>query len=68
MFLQILRWSLLAGAATLVVSSFARAEDTLTIGFQTSPEPSKVAQADGLYEKAMGRPIAWRKSSALSMP
>ena len=61
MLIQILRWSLLAGAATIVLSNFARADDTLTIGYQTTVEPSKVAQVDGLYEKATGHSIAWRK-------
>ncbi|HMG49553.1 MAG TPA: taurine ABC transporter substrate-binding protein [Inquilinus sp.] len=61
MLIQILRWSLLAGAATIVISGYARADETLTIAYQTTVEPSKVAQADGLYEKAAGRTIAWRK-------
>ncbi len=40
----------------------ALAEDLkLTIGYQTVVEPSKVAQADGLYEKALGATIDWRK-------
>ncbi|MGK9169421.1 taurine ABC transporter substrate-binding protein [Inquilinus limosus] len=61
MLVQILRWSLLAGAAAIVIGSHARAEEALTIGYQSTAEPSKVAQADGLYEKAIGRPVEWRK-------
>ena len=33
----------------------------VTIAYQTGVDPSKVAQADGLYEKATGRVISWRK-------
>jgi taurine transport system substrate-binding protein len=61
MLVQILRWSLLAGAAAVVIGNYARAEEPLTIGYQSTVEPAKVAQADGLYEKAIGRPIEWRK-------
>ncbi|TSD88483.1 taurine ABC transporter substrate-binding protein [Mycobacterium sp. KBS0706] len=61
MFVQILRWSLLAGAAAVVIGNYARAAEPLTIGYQSTVEPAKVAQADGLYEKAIGRPIEWRK-------
>ncbi|MGL4960839.1 MAG: taurine ABC transporter substrate-binding protein [Inquilinus sp.] len=61
MFVQILRWSLLAGAAAIVIGNYARAAEPLTIGYQSTVEPAKVAQADGLYEKAIGRPIEWRK-------
>lgn len=61
MFVQILRWSLLAGAATVALSTVSRAEETLTIGYQTTIEPSKVAQADGLYDQAVGHKVEWRK-------
>ena len=61
MFVQILRWSLLAGAAAVVIGNYARAAEPLTIGYQSTVEPAKVAQADGLYEKAIGRPVEWRK-------
>ncbi|WP_374423199.1 taurine ABC transporter substrate-binding protein [Chromobacterium sp.] len=37
------------------------AEAPIVIGYQTGVDPSKVAQADGLYEKAIGRPLQWRK-------
>ena len=49
------------GAATLLGISLAQAEDTVRIGYQTIIEPAKVAQADGLYDKAIGRKVDWRK-------
>ncbi|SCK16594.1 taurine ABC transporter substrate-binding protein [Vogesella sp. LIG4] len=39
----------------------AHADDGVTIAFQTGVDPSKVAQADGDYEKATGKKINWRK-------
>lgn len=46
----------------LVSISLAHAADkTVTIGYQTDIEPSKIAQAQGLYEKASGYQINWRK-------
>ena len=39
----------------------AHAQDAVRIAYQTVVEPSKVAQADGLYEKATGRKLDWRK-------
>ena len=33
----------------------------LTIGYQTGIDPSKVPQADGLYEKTIGQKIDWRR-------
>ncbi|WP_283150047.1 taurine ABC transporter substrate-binding protein [Silvimonas soli] len=45
----------LAGLATA-----AHAED-VTVAYQTTVEPAKVAQADGLYEKATNSKINWRK-------
>lgn len=39
----------------------AQAAENVTIAYQTTVEPSKVAQADGAYEKATGRGIDWRK-------
>nr|WP_145002251.1 taurine ABC transporter substrate-binding protein [Pseudomonas psychrotolerans] len=38
----------------------ATAEE-LVIGYQTGVDPSKVAQADGLYEKAIGQKLDWRR-------
>jgi taurine transport system substrate-binding protein len=56
------RRTLLAATAILATVSWASAEDLkITIGYQTVVEPSKVAQADGLYEKALGATIDWRK-------
>jgi taurine transport system substrate-binding protein len=47
---------------TLAAGATARADDTrLTIGYQTVVEPSKVPQADGLYEKASNARINWKK-------
>ena len=54
-------------AATSAIIAFgaagnAFAEDLkLTIGFQTVVEPSKIPQADGVYEKTLGAAIDWRK-------
>ena len=45
---------------SLIISFGVQAAD-LTIGYQTGIDPSKVAQADGLYEKAIGEKIAWRR-------
>ena len=55
---------LLAGAATLAAAlSFAGTASArdLVIGYQTTVEPSKVAQAAGAYEAALGTAIDWRK-------
>lgn len=39
--------------------------DAVVIGFQTGVDPTKVAQAEGWYDKAIaratGRPVVWRK-------
>lgn len=37
------------------------AQEPVRIAYQTVVEPAKVAQADGLYEKATGRTLEWRK-------
>lgn len=56
--------SWLAALLTMLVASFAlpapAAEKPLTIAWQATVEPSKLPQADGSYENAMG-PIDWRK-------
>lgn len=56
---------LIAAAATSALISGiggASADDLkLTIGYQTVVEPSKVPQADGLYEKNLGAQIEWKK-------
>lgn len=59
------RRTVLAGTAVLAALTAgipASAQDLkVTIGYQTVVEPSKVPQADGLYEKALGATIDWRK-------
>lgn len=55
---------LVASATLLSISVFdsADAQDLkITIGYQTVVEPSKVAQADQAYEKALSATIDWRK-------
>jgi len=52
---------LLAFGAALLAAAGAYAEDPVKIAYQTTVEPAKVAQADGLYEKATGQKIDWRK-------
>jgi taurine transport system substrate-binding protein len=37
------------------------AGDTIRIGYQNEPDPSHVAIVDGVYEKATGDKIEWRK-------
>lgn len=54
--------TLIASALLAAVAYQAPAwSDELTIGYQTAVEPSKLAQADGAYEKATGWTINWRK-------
>jgi taurine transport system substrate-binding protein len=50
--------------AALACTPAAWAADTVTIAYQTGVDPSKVAQADGAYEKATGAKIDWRKFDA----
>ena len=45
---------------SLMISFAVQAAD-LTVGYQTGIDPSKVSQADGLYEKVIGEKIAWRR-------
>jgi taurine transport system substrate-binding protein len=46
----------------LVASAMvAHAADAIRIGYQTNVDPAKVEQADGVYDKAFGRPAEWRK-------
>lgn len=47
-------------AAALAFGLSAQAVE-FTVGYQTVPTPSQVAQADGAYEKATGSKITWRK-------
>jgi len=44
-----------------VTLSFGVQAANLTIGYQTGVDPSKVPQADGLYEQAIGENIDWRR-------
>lgn len=48
-------------ASLTALTMGAQAADKVTIAYQTTVEPSKVAQADGVYEKATGWTIDWRK-------
>lgn len=49
------------GLVTVTAPAALSADRTVTIGYQTVVDPSKVAQADGLYEKTTGWTINWRK-------
>ena len=51
----------LAAAALVGTALGAAAADAVVIGYQTTIDPAKVAQADGLYEKEFGRRVDWRK-------
>lgn len=51
----------LAAALGAFATGSALAQQSVRIAYQTVVEPAKVAQADGLYEKATGRTIEWRK-------
>lgn len=54
--------TLLAGALLAAIAyQTPAASEELTIGYQTAVEPSKLAQADGSYDKATGWTINWRK-------
>lgn len=59
---SILAGATLAGAALLALPALAA--DKLVIGYQTTVDLAKVAQAQGLYEKATGLTIDWRKFDA----
>ncbi|WP_166358320.1 taurine ABC transporter substrate-binding protein [Pseudomonas akapageensis] len=51
---------LLAALSLAGASFFTHAAD-LTVAYQTTVDPAKVAQADGAYEKASKASIDWRK-------
>lgn len=51
----------LLAASLLLSTAFATQAANLTIGYQTGTDPSKVPQADGEYEKAIGEKIDWRR-------
>lgn len=48
-------------AIALGAGSLAHAAETLQVGYQTGIDPSKVPQADGAYEQAIGEKIDWRR-------
>ena len=53
---------LLAALSLAGASFFAQAASSdVTVAYQTTDDPAKVAQADGAYEKATGANIKWRK-------
>lgn len=47
--------------ASLVLSAQVALADSVKIGYQTGIDPSKVALADGLFEKNSGQKIEWRR-------
>ncbi|AZE46003.1 Taurine-binding periplasmic protein TauA [Pseudomonas chlororaphis] len=51
---------LLAAVSLATASFFAQAAD-VTVAYQTTVDPAKVAQADGTYEKVTQARIDWRK-------
>ncbi|EHD20861.1 MULTISPECIES: taurine ABC transporter substrate-binding protein [Brenneria] len=51
-------------AMVLINIGFSAVAADLTVAYQTIPDPSQVAQADGAYEKATGLKIDWRKFDA----
>ncbi|MFT4511086.1 taurine ABC transporter substrate-binding protein [Caballeronia sp. 15711] len=61
MFKHLIRGAALLALAASFTSVALAAEKTVVIGYQTDIEPSKIAQAEGLYEKASGYKIDWRK-------
>ena len=52
---------LLTVALSLFICQASAQAANLTIGYQTGIDPSKVPQADGAYEKAIGEKIDWRR-------
>ena len=62
--MHIYRRFTIAALALLALSGTIIAADEVTIAYQTGVDPAKVAQADGLYEKATGARINWRKFDA----
>ena len=52
---------LLAALSLAGASFFAQAATNVTVAYQTTVDPAKVAQADGAYEKASHADIKWRK-------
>lgn len=62
--MNIYRRFTVAALTVLAFSGPTLAAETVTIAYQTGVDPAKVAQADGLYEKATGATINWRKFDA----
>lgn len=56
----------LLGAAAVFLRSRApeAANAPIVIGYQTVIDPSKVPQASGAYDQALGRPVQWKKFSS----
>lgn len=52
---------LLAALSLAMTSFFAQAASDVTVAYQTTVDPAKVAQADGAYEQATQADIKWRK-------
>jgi len=52
---------LVAGAIVAFAAQAQAAGETIRIGYQNEPDPSHVAIVDGVYEKATGDKIEWRK-------
>ncbi len=53
-----LRW---LGIMSLAVLTFSVSAENLVIGYQTGVQPASVDQADGHFEKTLGKPITWRR-------
>lgn len=51
----------LASILFTATTSFAVHADPIVIGYQTGVDPSKVAQANGIFEKTIGQPLDWRR-------
>ncbi|MXF45519.1 taurine ABC transporter substrate-binding protein [Raoultella sp. Lac2] len=47
--------------ATLALAAFQAQAVNVTVAYQTSAEPAKVAQADNTFAKASGATVDWRK-------
>jgi taurine transport system substrate-binding protein len=60
---RLLLLALALGAAGLAAAQrFAGpARSAIIIGYQTGVDPTKLAQAEGAYQRAIGKPLVWRK-------
>ena len=47
--------------AALAVAAFQAQAVNVTVAYQTSAEPAKVAQADNTFAKTSGATVDWRK-------